>query len=448
MGKRRVYGRVQSTPAMKRIPRLHAARGVIVETREVGMHGVSAPRVGALHPRAHARGASRYPFPPHQICPALDPRPRLSAETSATSSVAQTLAGSASSANLAVHEPPDRAYTQKRGAGVAQGIGCFIMYEGERRAYMGRGRSYEDRHSASLRRMSREVGARRRRLRAEVGACELLRRSWGIIDALHTLRLPPALLPNLWDEGELQVSGGLNQALRRGENEGSVSACAPWDERSKLGVLLLRESRKPCEVGLPSGPNFRGTNHFADSKDQAAVMPIQPLKRADFLACGFLLVDPELLILKNYAGKIQICTLLVSACCLALVSWAGDIYLLGKFGRCLLRLSCKNPLGQEKDQFTITPSKFYILLVAEAESRRSMSRFPCTRNTTRLDPEHCINSVRKRRKGRSGAQVTTPKAEFVNILSAHAKKPGAQRNACETLHRPSLTQLFDAWCRP
>ncbi|KAJ6586157.1 hypothetical protein B0H19DRAFT_1060310 [Mycena capillaripes] len=47
--------------------------------------------------------------------------------------------------------------------------------------------------------MLREVGTRRRGLRAVVGACNLLRRSWRITDALHTRR-------NLSDEGELQLS--------------------------------------------------------------------------------------------------------------------------------------------------------------------------------------------------------------------------------------------------
>ncbi|KAJ6586117.1 hypothetical protein B0H19DRAFT_1060278 [Mycena capillaripes] len=102
------------------------ARGVIVEAREVGIHGISTPLCSrsiractpTVHPDIHS----------HQIgiWPAPDPHTRLSAETSAPSSVARALGVPASSANFVLYQFPGRAYTQERGA---PGIGCFVRQD-------------------------------------------------------------------------------------------------------------------------------------------------------------------------------------------------------------------------------------------------------------------------------------------------------------------------------
>ncbi|KAJ6586145.1 hypothetical protein B0H19DRAFT_1060301 [Mycena capillaripes] len=70
-----------------------------------------------------------------QICPASDPHTGLSEETSVPSSVARALRVPASSANLVIYKSP-----------------------GQRRAHMGRRRSYEDRRSASCKRCALSPG--------------------------------------------------------------------------------------------------------------------------------------------------------------------------------------------------------------------------------------------------------------------------------------------------
>ncbi|KAJ6525199.1 hypothetical protein B0H19DRAFT_1243858 [Mycena capillaripes] len=179
---------------MKRVARLEAARCVIVEAREASIHGISTPRMFAPQPRIHVHDPN---------IPAPDPQTRLSAETSAPSSVARAIGVPASSAKLVVCEPQAMA-----AAGTRRGMAAAWTRQQpgrergsrswniERRAHMGRRRSPEDRHSASCKRweraldvataecvsvvrtMSREVGARQRGLRAVEGACDLLRRSW------------------------------------------------------------------------------------------------------------------------------------------------------------------------------------------------------------------------------------------------------------------------------